>query len=182
MVLICILLMIRDVEHLFIYLLALCMSFLGKKKCLFISSVILSLYFLMKRHDYKPLIKIHLVKFRLPSSPLMFKLFLDYVVQCINYSCFLSFAFLFSKPLVYSSKLLIKNTGKGKSECSAVCHTSRDTQVEIWSITVFEILPCTFGNPFLNTFISNTSFHYEKIFKILKNVLNAGYFSSMPFY
>ena len=120
----------------------------GGKKCLFISSVILSLYFLMKRHDYKPLIKIHLVKFRLPSSPLMFKLFLDYVVQCINYSCFLSFAFLFSKPLVYSSKLLIKNTGRGKSECSAVCHTSRDTRVEIWSITVFEILPCTFGNPF----------------------------------
>ena len=96
--------------------------------------------------------------------------------------CFLSFAFLLSKSLVYSSKLLIENTDKGKSECSAVCHTSRDTWVEIWSITVFEILPCTFGNPFLNTFISNISFHYEKIFKILKNVLNAGYFSSMPFY
>lgn len=113
---------------------------------------------------------------------------------CLNYSwimlfnvlivvlCFLSFAFLFSKSLVYSSKLLIENTDKGKSECNAVRHTSRDTQVEIWSITVFEILPCTFGNPFLNTFISNISFHYEKILKILKNVLNAGYFSSMPFY
>ena len=67
----------------------------GEKKCLFISSVILSLYFLMKRHDYKPLIKIHLVKFRLPSSPLMFKLFLDYVVQCINYGFLFSIICIF---------------------------------------------------------------------------------------
>lgn len=96
--------------------------------------------------------------------------------------CFLSFVFLFSKSLVYSSKLLIENIDKGKSECNAVYHTSRDTQVEIWSITVFETLPCTFGNPFMDTFISNISLHYQKIFKILKNVLNAVYFSSMPFY
>ena len=91
--------MIRDVEHLFIYLLAICMSFWGKKN---VYSYLLSFFpciFLIKRHDYKPLIKIHLVKFRLPSSPLIFKLFLDYVVEHINYGSLFSIICIFTQQV-----------------------------------------------------------------------------------